>query len=105
MLPPIGPLERNIFEYAREAAILPEPVAPASEPEPPEASSTKEPSAVRLVGLVGSGKAMKVALAIDGQVAVLGPGEAELGYRIVSVDESAGIRILGPDGESVLPIP
>jgi len=70
----------------------------------PEASSTKEPSAVRLVGLVGSGKAMKVALAIDDRWRSWPwRGGARLSVRLV--DESAGIRILARTASRCFPSP
>ncbi len=99
-------LARNIFEYAREpdSASLPIPAPATAVQLPTGATATTTPS-VRLVGLVGSASGMSVALAIDGQVVVVAPGETDLGYRVLAIDRDVGVRISGPDGERVLPLP
>jgi hypothetical protein len=105
-LPVLRPLARNIFEYAREPSppLLPAATPATLQPHPAEAAPSPGLS-VRLVGLVGSTSEMKVALAVDGQIVVLAPGEAQLGYRVLAIDEDTEVRVSGPDGELVLPLP
>jgi len=100
-------LKRNIFEYAREpeAGLLPMRAAAATTPKLPAATAPTPTPSVRLVGLVGSAGGRSVALVIDGQVVVVAPGEAALGYRVLAIDQDLGVRISGPDGEQVLPLP
>jgi hypothetical protein len=98
---------RNVFEYATEE---PPPDAPSvdvptADLEPPMATEPS-PSPVRLVGLVRRQGRLKAALSIEGDVAVLGPGESARGYTVVGVDEESGARLRAPDGsELVLPAP
>ena len=98
-------LKRNIFEYAREldAGLLPR--APTTTPKLPAMTTPTPTPSVRLVGLVGTASGKSVALAIDGQVVVVAPGETALGYRVLAIDQDVGVRISGPDGERVLPLP
>jgi hypothetical protein len=99
-------LTRNIFEYAREPDAGPLSARVPGSPLPLSTGATPTPTpSVRLVGLVGSASGKSVALAIDGQVVVVAPGEMELGYRVLAIDQDVGVRISGPDGEQLLPVP
>jgi hypothetical protein len=96
--------DRNVFEFAEAAPARP--VAPAREPEPPPAvapPSAVETAAgdiqpVRLIGLVHRGGGLRAALSILGNVVILGEGEEAEGYRVLSIDEEAGVRLRKPDG-------
>jgi hypothetical protein len=114
--PPATPGEsrlssRNIFEFADEGgnappaeglpdlrrAPRPAPttvaeLAPAPVPEP----------TVRLVGVVLRGGRRKAALAIRGELAVIGPGESADGYTVVAIDDEDVVRLKGPEGEITL---
>jgi hypothetical protein len=60
---------------------------------------------VRLVGVVLRGGKRKAALAIRGELAVIGPGESADGYTVVAIDEEEGVRLVGPEGEITLAPP
>ncbi|HVR72047.1 MAG TPA: hypothetical protein VMT87_14480 [Vicinamibacteria bacterium] len=95
--------ERNVFEYVQptsaraERAALPPLRSPPAEPPAATAEATA-PKPVRLVGLVNRGGRLRAALSILGDVVVLAAGEEAQGYRVLSVDEDAGVRLRGPDG-------
>ena len=99
--PAAGTPERNVFEYEEPAAPratpAPRPV-PIPSAEPPPSDEPVAPAAVRLVGLVRRGGALRAAVSIRGTVVILGVGEEAEGYRVVSIDEEAGVRLTGPDG-------
>lgn len=102
-----GPLPtRNIFEYADApgAFALPAGEAPPVV-EPDFAPILPPPVRVRLVGLVGSGSDLLAALALEGEVVLLGPGGQHAGYRVVAVDREAGVRLEGPEGSLLLEPP
>ena len=107
--PPSGTPERNVFEYEEPAApratLAPRP-APIQSAEPPPSAEPVAPAAVRLVGLVRRGGALRAAVSIRGTVVILGVGEEAEGYRVVSIDEEAGVRLAGPDGaeQSLAPV-
>jgi len=67
-------------------------------PNPPSSPGVK----VRLIGLVWRGGVPKAALAIGGEVIVLGAGEREGAYALLELSEAEGVRLLGPDGELAL---
>ena len=103
---------RNIFEFAdaggnprieappraRPSAITTPP--PIADEAPPELEAP-----VRLVGVVLRGGKRKAALAIRGELAVLGTGESADGYTVLAIDEEDGVRLRGPDGEMTLTPP
>jgi hypothetical protein len=93
---------RNVFEFAepKEAPVASAAPAHPVEPAPPAPSVAAAPAAdpVRLVGLVHRGGQLRAALSIGGTVVVLGAGEEAEGYRVLSVEEEAGVRLRGPDG-------
>jgi hypothetical protein len=95
--------DRNVFEYAEpRAPLTPRPPAP---PAPPPANPEGLPSEtvvdpVRLVGLVRRGGRPRAVLSIRGEVVVLAAGEESDGYRVVSVDEDAGVTVRRPDGSA-----
>jgi hypothetical protein len=94
--------ERNVFEYAGRppAARAPITSAPPTAPPPaPEAvaPASPPPEPVRLVGLVQRGGRLRAVLSVQGEVAILGPGEQIQGYKVLAVDEER-VRVQGPDG-------
>lgn len=96
---------RNVFEYAAPA-ITPQPPATKAPPVTyapvgvisPDVPNTASADPVRLVGLVHRGGTLRAALSILGEVVILGPGETAEGYRVLSIDDDAGVRLRGPDG-------
>jgi hypothetical protein len=93
--------ERNVFEYA-EARPAPAPTAAprsvAPPVSPPAAVAEAVPEPVRLVGLVRRAGRPRAVLSILGEVVILGAGEESEGYRVMSVDEEAGVTVRAPDG-------
>ncbi len=94
--------ERNVFEYAEARpaptpAAAPRSVAPPSV-SPPAAVAEAVPEPVRLVGLVRRAGRPRAVLSILGEVVILGAGEESEGYRVMSVDEEAGVTVRAPDG-------
>jgi hypothetical protein len=99
-------VSRNVFEFG---APLAEPAAPVATvrvaPAPPTTSAPPPPPpppAVRLVGVVNRGGTLKAALALGGEVVMLGVGEERDGYRVEAIDEETGVRVSGPAGVLVL---
>jgi hypothetical protein len=90
---------RDPFRFANEELAAREdrarslPAAPAASP-PPEPS----PARVRLVGFIRRGGVLRAALSVDGEVVLTAPGETTSGFRVLSVDEEGGVRILDPEG-------
>jgi hypothetical protein len=100
---PEGPLARNPFRYVDEpAARAPSgpAVVRATPPPPPAAAPTPEP--IRLTGFVRRGGELKAVLFVAGTTLVAAAGESAEGYRVLSVDEDAGVRVRGPAGEELL---
>ena len=99
---------RNVFEYADPVRPeLPEERVPAHDPEAPlpAAEASAPPEAVRLVGYVRRGGRVWAALAISGEVVVLGAGESSLGWTVEEIDLDAGVRVRGPGSEALLLAP
>jgi hypothetical protein len=108
--PAPGAPDRNVFEFLEPVAAARATPPPKPPPTPSaEASLSPEPvppPAVRLVGLVHRGGALRAALSVRGTVVILGLGEESEGYRVLSIDEDTGVRLAGPDGaEQVLAPP
>jgi hypothetical protein len=57
------------------------------------------------VGVVHRGGLLKAALALGGEVVMLGVGEERDGYRVESIDEDAGVRVTGPGGAAWVLLP
>jgi hypothetical protein len=53
---------------------------------------------IRLVGLVRKGGVLKAALSMWGETVILGTGEESRGYKVLSIDDEAGVRLRGPEG-------
>jgi hypothetical protein len=109
-MPVAGAPGRNVFEFVEPDApprvTAPPRPAPAPSVEAPAPAGPVAPPAVRLVGLVHRGGSVRAALSVRGNVVILGLGEEAEGYRVVSIDEDAGVRLAGPDGaEQVLAPP
>jgi hypothetical protein len=103
---------RNIFEFADPGGIprveAPPRARPSAVTTPPPAEDIAPPeleAPVRLVGVVLRAGKRKAALAIRGELAVLGPGESADGYTVLAIDEEDGVRLRGPDGETTLTSP
>lgn len=86
---------RNVFRYSDGAR--PE-VVRAEEIAPPRAASEPPASAgPRLVGLVRRAGALVAALAVDGEVVLVSPGETAGGITVLSIDEE-GVLFRRADG-------
>lgn len=93
---------RDIFRYADEPAVTRRSGPDVS---PPTRGGIALPSRARLVGLVRRGDHVFAALAIDGDVLLLGPGESGSGYTVLDMREE-GVHLRGPDGrEETLALP
>jgi hypothetical protein len=57
---------------------------------------------VRLSGFVRQGGQLKAVLSVYGTTVLAGAGEAAEGYRVIAVDEDAGVRVRAPSGEELL---
>jgi hypothetical protein len=103
---PIDPAAiRDIFRYADEAAVARRSAPGPSSRAGGDAVAPSSPSRARLVGLVRRAGRLFAALAIEGDVLLLGPGESASGYTVLAVGEE-GIRLRGPDGrEETLALP
>lgn len=103
---PVPVPARNPFEFEGAEATA-HPASPIGAPAP-EPSSAPEPQEepVHLVGLLLRGGHPVAALSIFGSVEVAGAGETVLGYTVLAVDPEQGVRLRGPDGETLsLPSP
>jgi len=93
---PAAPLARDPFRFADEAAVatpLRESAALSTPPplEPP-------PARVRFVGLVRRAGILRAALVVDGGVVLVEPGDKISGFRVLSLDEDAGVLVRDPQG-------
>lgn len=96
-------LSRDPFRYAAAPAARGEPVLPAARPTPePVASPAAVPEAIRLSGFVRRGAELKAVLWVAGMTVVAATGESAEGYRVISIDEDAGVRVRAPSGEELL---
>jgi hypothetical protein len=101
---------RNVFEYAAPDT-APAPLAIKAPPvtfapvEVERAPIVASAAPVRLVGLVHRGGTLRAALAISGEVVILGTGETAEGYQVLSIDTEAGVRLRGPDGAELALVP
>jgi hypothetical protein len=87
---------RDVFQYLDQPALeswdagaMRDP-APATSPEPP-------PPSVRLLGILWRGERPRAALSIDGELEVLGVGEASSGYVVLEVGAD-DVRLQTPEG-------
>jgi hypothetical protein len=93
---------RNIFRYGDEQTTADRSVDEGDAVEfetnetPPPA-----PAPVRVVGLVRRAGTLVVALAINGEVILLGAGESGSGFTVLGIGEEA-VHLRGPDGEETL---
>jgi hypothetical protein len=98
---------RDIFRYADQpdAHVRPRPGHPPRVDDEGDAGTPSARPHARLVGLVRRAGRLVAALAIDGEVVLLAPGESASGYTLLAVGEE-GIRLRGPDGhEEALALP
>ena len=97
---------RDPFRYAEQRREAVAPVPTGSSSSPPAASAPPAtPNPLRLVGLVRRAGVLKAAVSMWGETIVLGPGEESRGYKVLSVDDEAGVRLKGPDGEELTLLP
>lgn len=94
------PAERDPFRYA-ETALKPPVPPPRVQPAPPPVTVAARPSAVRLVGFVRRSGRLKAALAISGDVVVVGAGEDASGYAVLAIDEETGVVLRAPGGDEM----
>lgn len=100
---PAPRLVRDPFRYLEEATGRPLPASPAARPSVPTALSVPPaPEPIRLSGFVRRGAQLKAVLSVNGTTVVVAPGESADGYRVLSVDEDAGVRVRAPSGEELL---
>src|SRR5688572_12032963 len=94
--PPVS--TRNVFEFAPRAVpeMAPRPALPVAV-ESPDVPVPPPPPPVRFVGLVRRGGALRAALQVHGEPAVVGLGEAAGGYTVIGIDED-GVRLRAADG-------
>jgi hypothetical protein len=99
---PLPATTRNVFEYGPRPTPAPasRPPAPAAPSLPPVVEPPVAAPAVRLVGLVRRGGAIKAALQVHGETIVVGAGEAAGDYRVVAIDED-GVRLRAADGTTI----
>ena len=98
---PVPRLVRDPFRYLEAAPGRPVPAFPVTRPSnvlPAPAG----PEPIRLSGFVRRGAQLKAVLSVDGTTVVAAPGESAEGYRVLSVDEDAGVRLRAPSGEELL---
>ncbi len=96
---PLPVPSRNPFRYGEESkpvVRLPPRPAAAPVPVPPP------PLPIRFVGLVTREGRLRAALSVSGEVLVAGPGEEVAGYRVLAIEEEAGVRVRTPDGREIL---
>ena len=99
---PLPVSTRNVFEYGPRPAAEPtsRPAAAVAPGLPPAAAQSEAAPAVRLVGLVRRGGAIKAALSVHGETMVVGAGEAAGDYRVMAIDED-GVRLRAADGTMI----
>jgi hypothetical protein len=103
---------RNPFEYAESpqpGAMEPRPAAPRAPTPPATLAETARPPggpAVKLIGLLRQGKALKAVLQVQGEVVVVAAGAEAGDYEVLSIDEERGVRLrVRGGGELTLPPP
>jgi hypothetical protein len=96
---------RDVFRFGDE------PTAPTRPPETTvgaaPAGAEAPPTSVsgpRLVGLVRREGGLLAAIAVEGEILLLGPGDSELGYTVVDVSEERVVIRDGAGAETVLPL-
>jgi hypothetical protein len=100
---PAPRLIRDPFRYLEEAPGRLLPASPAARPSVVTALSVPTaPEPIRLSGFVRRGAQLKAVLSVAGTTVVVAPGESADGYRVLSVDEDAGVRLRSPSGEELL---
>ena len=103
-LEPGASVRRNLFEYGEAPAatatrpgtfVAPLPVST------PAVLADAPAVPLKLVGLVHQGAGLRAALAVHGEVVLVAPGQEVAGYKIVSIDEDAGVVLTAPDGRTI----
>jgi hypothetical protein len=96
---PATPLLRDPFRFADELPAGPrEPLQADPEPVAASAAPAFAPPPVRLSGFVRRGGHLLAVLSVPGGTLVLGEGEEAEGYRVLAIDEEAGVKVRTPDG-------
>jgi len=96
---------RDPFRYVEERREPAAPVSARSSPPSVASAPPATPNPLRLVGLVRRAGVLKAAVSMWGETVVLGPGEESRGYKVLSIDDEAGVRLKGPDGEELTLLP
>jgi hypothetical protein len=101
---PAPPLTRDPFRYADAPVARVEFALPIARrtPEPAATPVAPPPERIRLSGFVRRGGELKVVLWIAGTTLVAAAGETADGYRVISIDEDAGVRVRAPSGDELL---
>jgi hypothetical protein len=95
-------LTRDPFRYADEpAARVPTVAPPTSRSPEPVAAPLAAPEPIRLSGFVRRGAELKAVLWVAGTTVVVAAGESAEGYRVISIDEDAGVRVRAPSGDEL----
>lgn len=91
---------RDIFRFGD--APQPDRPSEAGAPDRPEATpaAPTPPPGARLVGLVRRPGGLRAALALEGEVVLLGAGDSALGYTVLDVSEERVI-VRDPGGEEI----
>jgi len=95
-------LSRDPFRYADAPLVVREAAPAPPRPAPTPIAPIRNPdAAVRLSGFARQSGVLKAVLNLLGSVVVVGAGETVEGYRVLSVDEERGVRLLQPDGTEI----
>lgn len=99
-------LARDPFRYADARPARHDPAPPPVLPPASPLAMLRAPEPeVRLTGFARRSGVLKAVLNLQGSVAVVAPGETVEGYRVLSVDEEKGVRLLQPDGLEITLLP
>jgi hypothetical protein len=91
---------RDPFRYVEVTRPSPPPAPPSvsPRPEPAPTASAPTPAPVRLIGLIRRGGQLRAVLSLGGEVVVLGRNEEAAGWRVLRLDDDAGVTLRGPGG-------
>jgi hypothetical protein len=107
----IAPPARDVFTYSGEddAGRAEQPAMDdgdamtlAAPPPLDQAVAPSVPEGPRLVGIVRQAGTLKAVLSVEGEVVVLRAGERAGSYRVASVDEDEGVRLVDEAGTTVV---
>jgi len=100
--PSVPPLRRDPFRFASdESGVSPDLPAGEWAPRAPAAPAPTPAPSIRLSGFVRRGGQIRAVLSVPGGPLILGAGEEAEGYRVLEIDEEAGVRVRLPDGQEI----